>query len=473
MIPLPMDDDEPPIELRSEPITFSRPTLLPSASKPLPSSIEAEKAVISSVLIDPKVLPNIDLTAKHFHNPALATIWEAIITLNSQHKRINIITIGVFLGDNGKLDSVGGHAFIAELSGILPTALEYESYVSIVLDKYRRREAITLLQKTIEEMHQQEESAASEAIASTIQGLRPLLDFGGSEIPHLKGFVAQAVDNIELLFRNKGAIIGVPTGFRHFDQIFGGWKGGQFIVAAARPSVGKSALAMNIALNAAKATIPTAVFTLEMSGCELGTRMLCGESRTGMDAIRSGELTKGDLMPMGNASASLESIPMYIDEESAISITSLRAKARKMKKSHDIGFIVIDYLQLMRSETRRAQNNRQVEISEISAGLKELAKDLNIPILALAQLNRDIEKRKDGRPQLSDLRESGSIEQDADIVLLMHRDKKEQVEDTFILIAKNRGGVSGDIVRLSFDGKTTTFREPEPLNLKDAPQYPY
>ena len=475
MIAIPMMDDETPIEMREKSTRFTRPIMLPSPSEPLlPSSLDAEKAVIASVFCNPELVSQIDLTAEHFFFPNLAAIWDAIKALHHHKRQINLITVGNYLQGTGKLELAGGNASIAELSGLLFTGGAYESYVDIVADKFRRREAIALLKSTISEMYQRDEMAASEAIATTIQGLRPLLDVGGAEIPHIKQFAADAVENIETLFKNKGAIIGVPTGFRRFDQIFGGLKGGNFVILAARPGTGKSALAMNFAVNAAKAAVPTAVFTLEMSGCELLTRMICGESRIGMEAVRGGHLTNRDLIPMGNAASKLQSLPLYIDEESAITITALRSKARAMKKSHDIGLIVIDYLQLMRSETRRAQNSRQVEITEISGGLKQLAKDLNIPIIALAQLNRDIEKRKNGRPILSDLRESGSLEQDADIVMLMHRDQSKEDEDTAIAVAKHRGGVAGEIVFLAFDGKTTTFREPENQHSpNEKPQYPY
>ena len=274
---------------------------------------------------------------------------------------------------------------------------------------------------------------------------------------HINHFCGEAIDDMEMYIKNKGKIIGVPTGFRGLDNIFGGFKGGQLIILAARPSVGKSALAANIVTNAASTTGVT-LFTLEMSGRELVTRMLCSEAQVSLQNIRNGMMGKWEQSPLIRANSTLASLPIQIDETPSITLNALRAKARRMVSKQGVGFIVIDYLQLMRSPSKKADLSRHLEVAEITGGLKELAKELNIPILALAQLNRDIEKRKDIKPQLSDLRESGSIEQDADIVMLMHRDKEKPEEPTTVYIAKHRNGPLGQ-VQLNFNAQTSTFSD--------------
>ena len=267
----------------------------------------------------------------------------------------------------------------------------------------------------------------------------------------------EAIDDMEMYLKNKGKLIGVPTGFSGLDKTFGGLKGGQLIVLAARPSVGKSALASNIIVNAAGSG-GVALFSLEMSGRELVTRMICSEARVSLQNVRGGMLCRWDQSPLTRANSTISSLPIHIDETPSITLNALRGKARRMVSKQGVGFIVIDYLQLMRSPSKKADLSRHLEVAEITGGLKELAKELNIPILALAQLNRDIEKRKDMKPLLSDLRESGSIEQDADIVMLMHRDKEKPEEPTLVYIAKHRNGPLGQ-VQLNFNAQTSTFSD--------------
>jgi replicative DNA helicase len=280
---------------------------------------------------------------------------------------------------------------------------------------------------------------------------------GNGKANHIKHFCREAIDDMEMYLKNKGKLIGVPTGFSGLDNTFGGLKGGQLIILAARPSVGKSALASNIVVNAAE-SVGVALFSLEMSGRELVTRMICSEARVSLQNVRNGMLGQWDQSPLIRANSTISSLPVQIDETPSITLNALRGKARRMASKQGVGFIVIDYLQLMRSPSKKADLSRHLEVAEITGGLKELAKELNIPILALAQLNRDIEKRKDMKPLLSDLRESGSIEQDADIVMLMHRDKEKQEEPTIVYIAKHRNGPLGQ-VQLNFNAKTSTFSD--------------
>jgi replicative DNA helicase len=280
---------------------------------------------------------------------------------------------------------------------------------------------------------------------------------GTGKARHIRHFCGEAIDDMEMYIKNKGKLIGVPTGFSGLDKTFGGLKGGQLIILAARPSVGKSALATNIVVNAAGSG-GVVLFSLEMSGRELVTRMLCSEARVSLHTVRNGMMGRWDQSPLIRANSTISSLPIQIDETPSITLNALRGKARRMVSKQGVGFIVIDYLQLMRSPSKKADLSRHLEVAEITGGLKELAKELNIPILALAQLNRDIEKRKDMKPLLSDLRESGSIEQDADIVMLMHRDKEKPEEPTTVYIAKHRNGPL-DQVQLNFNAKTSTFSD--------------
>jgi replicative DNA helicase len=398
------------------------------------------------------------LDDSHFFHPGHSAIWIAILGLRESDGSINCFTVKQAIKDAGKFEEIGGDEFFDPIFDFISTAFGVLDYAATLIEKSRRRKAIAVLSEATREMYELEPTAVNEALIKSIQETRGCLDSGGSSVVHIKHFASQAVENIETLYKNKGAIIGVPTGFQSLDNIFGGLKGGNFVIVAARPSIGKSALGMNIAENAAVCGFPVGVFTLEMSGCELVTRMVCAGSKIGMRRVRDGQMSSGDFRPMGNTASRVSGLPIFIEEKPAITITELRSKCRTLKNKNDIGLIVIDYIGLMRSMSKRAQGNRQIEISEISAGLKEMAKELDIPVIALAQLNRDIEKRKDGRPQLSDLRESGSLEQDADIVILLHRAKEQASEEAFAMIAKHRNGEIGG-VKLWWDGPTTSFKE--------------
>ena len=283
----------------------------------------------------------------------------------------------------------------------------------------------------------------------------------------------QAIETIEQLYDRKGAITGLPTGFTEIDRMTSGLHGAEMIVIAARPSMGKTAFAMNIAEHVAiNAKHPVAIFSLEMSSQQLVQRLLCSRARVNLQKIRDGFLSERDFPNLTNAASKLADSEIYIDDTSGLSILELRAKARRLKQKHNIELIVIDYLQLLRSPSKRAQDNRQIEIAEISSGIKALAKELNIPIIVLAQLNRNPEARAGGKPRLSDLRESGSIEQDADLVGLLVRSeyyaedeeaKEETRGEAELIIAKQRNGPVGE-VKLTFLKEFTRFedRAPEP-----------
>jgi replicative DNA helicase len=275
----------------------------------------------------------------------------------------------------------------------------------------------------------------------------------------IKDAAGAAIDELEEIIKLKGALRGVPTGLESLNKVTSGWRGGQLIILAARPSIGKSALAVNMAVSAARSGKHACIFTLEMTAAELSVRMICGMAKVGMDEVMQGEMSKHHLNSYANAHRQVLELPITIDETSAISISSLRARARAIHEKKPLDLILVDYLQLCTGTTKRAMQNRHLEVAEISGGLKSLAKELNVPVIALSQLNRQLEQRKDARPMLSDLRESGSIEQDADIVLLLHRKKEKPSEDAELFVAKNRSGQAGVGIRLWFDGPTTTFTD--------------
>lgn len=401
------------------------------------------------------------IPAEAFRCPKHQEIVAALCRLHDQREPTDFFSLQQHLFNTGTLNQTDDAAwltsFIASHCSIhdLPRHIEKlkKNHVATRLwlmgDSIISRFDAPLEMLNLDELADEIQTKAFEISSATSNG--------NGKTKHIKHFCGEAIDDMEMYLRNKGKLIGVPTGLRDLDNIFGGFKGGQLIILAARPSVGKSALAANIVVNAAAAT-GVALFTLEMSGRELATRMLCSQARVNLQNVRHGMMGKWEQSPLIRANTALATLPIQIDETGSITLNALRAKVRRMVSKEGVGFIVIDYLQLMRSPSKRADLSRHLEVAEITGGLKELAKELNIPILALAQLNRDIEKRKDIKPLLSDLRESGSIEQDADIVMLMHRDKEKHEEPTIIYIAKHRNGPLGQ-VQLNFNTQTSTFSD--------------
>jgi len=277
------------------------------------------------------------------------------------------------------------------------------------------------------------------------------------ESQSLEVLCMDAIENFESAIKNRGKILGIPSGLQSLDAITGGWRPGQLIILAARPSIGKSALAANFARNAAD-HVPVAFFSLEMEPRELVGRMICGEARVSLQAIQSASVSKPDQTRLNSATCSISQLPLHFDGTPAITLSALRNKARRLSAQKKIGLILIDYLQLMRAPSKKGEQYRHLEVAEITGGLKELAKELRIPIIALAQLNREVESRSNQTPRLADLRESGSIEQDADLVMLMHREKMRADEPTDLIIAKNRNGPTAKI-QLRFDAPKFLFSE--------------
>ena len=448
---------------------FTGAQRLPDAHRPLPASLDAEKGVISSILLSPKDTMTIAIervNEGHFYHPSHSTIFKVLIDLWNASKPIDLVTITQALSDRNLLEQIGGPAVLAELLGFLPTAANAEYYLDIIQEKYLLRQMITVCTASAARCYEEQGDVKSliddvEKQIFTVSEVRIRED-----MKEIRAHVNDAIESIEKLYKNKGQVTGLPTGYKKFDEMTSGLHPSEMIVIAARPSMGKTALAMNIAEHVAvDRNIPVGVFSLEMSSPQLVQRLLCSRARVNLQSVRNGFLGKGDSNNLTTAAAAFMESKMYIDDTAGLSILELRAKARRLMDRHSLGLIVIDYLQLLRSASKRAQENRQIEIAEISGGIKALAKELKIPIIVLAQLNRESEKRGDGKPRISDLRESGSIEQDADVVGLLYRAayytkdedaKAEKGGESELIIAKQRNGPTGEIP-LTFLSEFTRF----------------
>ncbi len=448
-----------------------RPAAAPDPHRPLPQALDAEKALLGSILLSPEeVLTEcVDQVEEGtFYSPAHGTIFRVLQEMWTVSRSVDVITLTNRLRDQNVLDAVGGPGAVTELYGYVPTSANAPHYLEIVREKSLLRRMITAC--TASAVRCYEEQGDVDQLLDDVE--REIFTIG--EKRHRKGptgmreEVFTALKNIEKMYQQKGMISGLATGFTLFDQMTDGLHPGEMIIVAARPSMGKTALAMNIvehvALHADNPR-PVGVFSLEMSTQQLIQRLLCSRARINMKKVRSGMLPRSDHGKLNEAAAVLSESPIYIDDTPGLTILELRAKARRLRDRHRIELIAIDYLQLCRSTSRRGQDNRQIEISEISAGIKALAKELEIPIIVLAQLNRQPEARGGGKPRMSDLRESGSLEQDADVVALLVR--PEQYEDdpearaevsgkAELIIAKQRNGPTGDIP-LTFIKEYTRF----------------
>jgi replicative DNA helicase len=446
---------------------------LPDVHRALPSSIDAEQGVLGSMLLSPaEVIAELvpQLKEEHFYLPAHATIYNVLVDLWNQQKPIDLITFTQTLKDRGLLDQIGGPAFVTYLFTFVPTAANVLYYLDIVREKYVLRQIITSCTDCVARAYndQDEVNNLLDEVEKRIFAISE--DRHKENIRTMKDQVMDAIESIEKLYARRGGITGLSTGFTELDKITDGLHEAEMIIIAARPSMGKTALAINIAEHVAvDLKQPVAIFSLEMSSQQLVQRLLCSRARVNLQRVRDGFLADRDFPSLTTAAAKLAEARMYIDDTPGLSILDLRAKARRLAQQ-GIKLIVIDYLQLLRSTSRRAQDNRQLEIAEISYGIKSLAKELSIPIIVVAQLNRNPENRagdSKGRPRLSDLRESGSLEQDADVVALLMREeyyaedddaRREAEGKAEIIIAKQRNGPVGEIP-LTFLKEYTRFED--------------
>ena len=428
-----------------------------------PQDIQAEQAVLGSMLTDKDaVIASIEsLKPESFYREDNKTIYEAILNLYNKAEPIDIITLKEELTSMGKFEQVGGLEYLASLPDKVPTTANVQKYINIVEEKSILRNLIKTGNEIIELGYDPTENVddimdnAEKKIFNAIQNKNQ------KGYTPIKDVLVESFNQLEELYNRKQHITGVPTGFAELDYRTAGLHGSDLILIAARPAMGKSAFALNIATNAAvKAKVPVALFSLEMSKEQMVNRILCSEAMVDSNKVRTGKLEEDDWVKLAGTIGELSDAEIYIDDTPGISIMEIRAKCRKLKLEKNIGLVVIDYLQLVQASGRR-NGSREQEISEISRSLKILAKELNVPVIALSQLSRAVEQRPDHRPMLSDLRESGAIEQDADIVMFLYRDdyyneESEKKDIAEVIIAKHRGGSTGT-VELLWLGSYTKF----------------
>jgi replicative DNA helicase len=429
-----------------------------------PQNIEAEESILSAILIDNDALLDVieALGPEDFYRTGHQKIYEAITDLFDRAEPVDLVTLANKLKEKGQLEVVGGASYLARLVDTVPLAVNARHYAKIVHDKASLRRLIekanAIVKRCFEERGEAEDVidfAESAVFEISEQKARQ------SFYP-LSKIILGNIETLEEKQGNRSLVTGVTTGFNQLDNLTSGLQNSDLIILAARPSMGKTALALNIARNAAVDTnVPVAVFSLEMSKEQLSLRMLCSEARIDSSRLRGGFFSMEDWHRLTEAASVLSEAPIYIDDSPSLSAMEIRAKARRLKMDKNIGLIIIDYLQLMQG--RSSAERRDLEISEISRGLKALAKELELPVMALSQLNRMLEQRTDKRPRLSDLRESGALEQDADVVAFIYRDEVYNKEEdnpnrgtAEIILSKQRNGPTGDVL-LSFLNSYTRF----------------
>jgi len=427
-----------------------------------PNNIEAEQSVLGAMLLDKEAISTATeyISGDDFYREAHKEIFEAIVDIYNRGEPVDLITLTEKLKTRNTLEAVGGITFLTNLMDAVPTTHNVKYYAKIVEDKSLLRKLIKSSNEIIQKSYQAEEDIG-EIIDDAEKGIFNIsLNRSTQGFVHLKNILNANFDRIEQLYLNKGKITGVPTGFHDLDNKLSGLQKSDLILIAARPSMGKSSFMMNIVQHAAvREKTTTAIFSLEMSKEQLTQRLLCSEALIDAHRLRIGDINEDEWVKLARAMGPLSEAPIYIDDTPSISITEMRAKCRRLKLEHDLGLIVIDYLQLMQGKGNA--ESRQQEISEISRSLKALAREINVPVVALSQLSRAPEMRADHRPVLSDLRESGAIEQDADVVMFLYRDEyyhpdTEKKNIGEINIAKQRNGPTGTI-ELIWLGQFTKF----------------
>ena len=416
-----------------------------------PHDIEAEQAILGSMLTDKDaVISAIEVLKEDaFYREDNKAIYAAILSLYAKSEPIDIITVKAELVENGNFERIGGLEYLAELPERVPTTSNVDRYIKIVEEKAMLRSLISTANELVSLGYNETEEVDS------IMDLAEKKVFDLAQKKNTKGYtpikdvLVESFAKLEELYNQKGKISGKTTGFTDLDLRTSGLHNSDLIIVAARPAMGKSAFAINIATNLALSGTPVAIFNLEMSKEQVGNRILCSEAMVDSNKIRTGQVEDEDWMKLASTLGRLSVAPIYIDDTAGISIMEIRAKCRKLKLEKDIGLVVIDYLQLIQGSGKR-NSSREQEISEISRSLKILAKELDIPVIALSQLSRGVEKRDDKRPMLSDLREAGAIEQDADIVMFLYRDdyynddsEKKNVAE--VILAKHRAGATGTV----------------------------
>ena len=438
-----------------------------TTGRPLPSNVEAEKSVLAACMLNEEAVDEIasSLSPENFYRPAHRLIFEGIANLASRHIPIDQLSLADRLAAEGQLEAAGGRPYLVELANNTLSLTNWKSHSEIVRRASLQRDLI-YASTNINALAYDAPDDASQTIEEAERMLFSVTQKRvGSSFTKVGDLLSTVFDQIDELARHKDELAGVGTGFKDVDDLFWGWRGGDLLILAARPAVGKTSFALNVAVNAAKHGASVALFSLEMSATQLVQRILCSEARVNLSKLRTGSLTDADWAPILSATDSLSKLDLWIDDTPGLSLLEMRAKARRQLRDKERGLIIVDYLQLMQPTKARRDGNRSVEVAEISRGLKVLAKELDVPILSLSQLSRAVEMRGNKRPMLSDLRESGSIEQDADIVMFIDRstDEAEAEQDgrpplgtADLIVAKHRNGATRDI-RLSFAAEYTKF----------------
>lgn len=439
------------------------PTLEDNLRKVPPQNLEAESSVLGGILLENEAINRVleVLTPEDFYRESHRRIFRAMIEICDRSEPVDLITLSDFLKAKGDLEVVGGSAYLASLASAIPTSANIHFYARIVREKAIRRYLISAAteiatrgyedQENVDEYLDEAEKVIFDISEKRVRGSFVMIG----------EMIRDSIKMVERLYERKEMVTGVPSGFKDLDRLTAGFQPSDLIVIAGRPSMGKTALCLNIATHAAFGGHGVAVFSLEMAKEQLVLRMLCSEARIDHSKVRSGYLADREFPALVMAAGRLAETPIYIDDTPAISVLELRAKARRLVRDRDkkIGLIIVDYLQLMRGS--RSAPNREQEISEISRSMKALAKELNIPVIAVSQLNRRVEDRGDKRPMMADLRESGAIEQDADVIAFVFREVvyNENVDDpnlAEIIVGKQRNGPTGT-VRLAFFREFTRF----------------
>lgn len=441
------------------------PTIQDSPGNRPPQNLDAEQAVLGTVLLQDKSILKIAeiLSPEDFYRDAHKTIYRVMLDLFEKREPHDLITVANLLGDRNKLEEIGGPAYLALLTDIIPFSGTLVHHAEII----RKKSVLRQLIRTTSEVAARCYDAQDDIDALVDEAERTIFEIAQSKkkqgFQPMSDIVPKAFDRITKLFDRQEHITGVATGYEQLDRMTAGLQPSDLIILAGRPSMGKTALAMNMVQHAAIIEkVPVAVFSLEMSMEQLALRMLCSIGRIDSQRIRTGRLLEKDWPDLTRATGILAEAPIHIDDSAGMTVLEMRAKARRLKSEHDIGMVVVDYLQLMQGRSSKNENRTQ-EISDISRSLKAMAKELDVPVVALSQLNRGLESRTDKRPQLSDLRESGAIEQDADVIAFIYRDEVYNKADdnpnrglAEIIIGKQRNGPTGT-VKLTFLAEYTTF----------------
>jgi len=450
-----------------------------------PHAEEMERGVLGCILLSPndclgQCIEKLKMGVEAFYDLRHQTIYIELVDMYDNRQGIDIITLQQRLKDKQLLEQIGGIPYLNLVQDSVPSAANLTYYLDIVLEKYLLRKMIHTCTDVVGRVYEYEGEVDTllDEVERDILRISESRVQGGTET--VKTLVHKAIGTVENYFNRQGVLGGIPTGFPDLDRMTDGLHGGEMIVIAARPSMGKTSLAMNIAEHVVlESKLPVGVFSLEMTAESLVLRTLCSNARVNLRNIREGFMTESDFPKLTTSAGKISNAPLFIDDTPALSILQMRARARRMWQQYGIKLFVIDYLQLLHSTSRRSQDNRQQEIADISSGIKALAKELSVPVIVLSQLNRELEKDKSRKPRLSDLRESGAIEQDADVVGLLYKPNAGDDEDGVpmeepdglpvnLLIAKQRNGPTGD-VNLTFLKPYTRFESAAKVSDGDVP----